>query len=108
MRRHHAVVVISCRYERGRIRYTLFQIVERRIGFQVFKHLLRILAGSIVACPVPTDCELVIAQHVHDSDFRNSYAEEVGALRHTCPHEQASIGTTHNRKFLLRRVTFAD
>ena len=94
--------------EGGGILRAGLQVVKRRVAAQVFEHLLRVLAGAVVGCPIPADGELMIAQHVHHANLWDGYAEEVGALRHAGTYQQSAVRTAHDGYLVVGGVFLAD
>ena len=103
MARHHAIVVIGGRHQRRRIAGARLDVVERRVSIQIFERL-RIVGRSVFRGPRRTGGELLVAQHVHDTDGRQGDGEQIRPLLHRGADEQAAIRTTHDPERLWRRV----
>ncbi len=107
---HHAVVVVGSGDHDGGIVhvFTTLDGVQRRVGIQSLKHGFVVLAGAVVAGPVPADGEEVIAKHVHHADLRNGHAKEVGTLVDDSADEQTAIGATIQCQVFRRGVAIID
>ena len=101
MGRNHAIVMVSCSNHSCRILDSGLQVMQRGITFQVLEHLPTIITRTIVACPIPTNGEFVIAEHIHHSHFRNGHTEQIGTLRHAGTHQQATIRTTYDSNLVF-------
>src|SRR3712207_3615500 len=108
MRGHYTVVVVGGGDECGGILGSGLQVVNRRISFQVLEHFLAVLACPVIACPVPADGELVVAEHIHYPHLRNRHTEEVGALRHAGSYQQSAVRTAYNGYSLFVRIFIVD
>ena len=108
VRGHHTVVVIGGGHQDGRILLTVLNGMQWRVFVEILEHLLAVLAGTVIYGPVAANGELVVAQHVHDTHFRDGHGEEVGTLVHDRAHEQTAVGTAHHRKLFLAGVALCN
>src|SRR5687767_8343405 len=81
--------------------------MQRRVSIKRLK-LLRIVTGTIVCNPVPTNGELMEPQHVHYSHLRNGYFEKLRPLVHDRAYKQTTIRSTLNGKFIGGSVFVCD
>ena len=105
---YHTIVVIRCCYQCSRIGCAWLQVVQGRVAAQILEHLFRVLAGAIVTGPVPADGELVIAQHVHHTHFRDGNAKQFRTLCHAGSHKQSAIRTAYDSQLILAGITLTD
>lgn len=101
MGRNHTVVMIGRGNHSCRILAPKFQIVQRRVTFQVVKHLLAVIARTIITCPIPANGEFVIAEHIHHSYLRNGHTEEVRTLCHASAHQQTTVRTAYDSNLIF-------
>ena len=85
--------MIGSNHHGRRIFGARLKVVQRRVAFQVLEHFLAVLARTVIACPVPTDSELMIAEHIHYTYLRNGYAKQIGTLCHTGTYQQTMVIT---------------
>ena len=108
MGRNNTVVMVGCRDKSGRIAHTWLQSMEGGIALEILKHLRTVGTRTVIGSPVPTDGELMIAQHIHHSHCWDANTVEVGTLSHTSSYQQASIATAIDGKMVGIGIFLAD
>ena len=108
MGRDDTVVVVGSGDKGGGVWGAGTEVVEGGIGTEVAEHLRGVVAGAVVGGPVPADGELMVAQHVHDTDLGDGDTEEVGTLRHAGSDKQASIGAADDGEKVAGGIALAD
>ena len=107
--RHHTVVVVGSSHHNRRIaRPVVLDVVQRRVSLQIFKHLLAVGTCAVVVRPVPTDCKLVIAQHVHHAHHWERHAIQVGTLVDTRTDKESAVRAALCHDAVLARVAIVD
>ena len=96
MGRHHAVVVVGGGYKSCGIGYSGLEIMQGRVAQQILEHLGAVLTGAVAGSPVPADCELVVAEHIHYAHLRYGNGIQFRTLRHAGAHQQAAVGAAHD------------
>ncbi len=76
---NHPVVVVTGRDQGRRVRDTIADVVERRVG-QEGAELVRVVGRAVVAGPCPPDREAMEPEHVHHPDLGDRRTEQLGVL----------------------------
>src|SRR5690606_20796608 len=108
MRRYHPVIVVTGSDQGCRIFNPRLHIVNGRIAFQVFEHLLAVVSSSIIISPTSTRGESMVSQHVHYSYSWQCHLYKVRALGHGSSNQQPSVGTSPDGEIVAGSVSFTD
>src|SRR5687767_2663032 len=96
MCRYYPVIMIGSSNHGGRITCPSLQCMHRRILMQVVKHFLVVICSAIVVSPSCTCCELMVSQHIHHTNRRESHTEQFRTLCHHRSYKQATVRATGN------------
>ena len=104
---HDPVVVVGRENQGGRVGGPLFQVVEGGVGVQE-REMVGVVRPAVVGGPGPADGELVIPEHVQDTDGRDGRGEEFGPLGHAGTDEEAAVAGPGDGELLARGVALGD
>src|SRR5437762_83069 len=77
--------------------------MEWRISIDKWK-IMRIIRAAVIACPSPTDSELLEPQHIHHPNRGQRRPVEIGPLSHARADQQSAIAAPTNTELRTTRV----